>query len=115
MLAVPLNKQRVSPCRHHTDISTMAGKGWKMPLQAQPARGNVTGRNHLPNNAQETRQAGDFGLLGWTHLAAGTSQGLDNVSSHLRLRPSHPALKPPLLGTACLVLLSGGIMPQSEG
>lgn len=32
----------------------MAGKGWKMPLQAQPARGNVTGRNHLPNNAQET-------------------------------------------------------------
>lgn len=75
----------------------MAGKGWKMPLQAQPARGNVTGRNYLPNNAQETRQARDFGLLGWTHLAAGTSQGLDNVSSRvllLRLHPSHAALKP---------------------
>lgn len=54
VLAVPLDKQRVSPCRHCTDISTMAGKGWKMPLQAQPARGNVTDRNHLPNNAQET-------------------------------------------------------------
>lgn len=25
-----------------------------MPLQAQPARGNVTGTNHLPNNAQGT-------------------------------------------------------------
>lgn len=25
-----------------------------MPLQAQPARGNVTGTKHLPNNAQET-------------------------------------------------------------
>jgi len=66
-----------------------------MPLQAQPARGNVMGRNHLPNNAQETRQAGDFGLLGWTHLAQGTSQGLDNASSRLRLHLSHPALKPP--------------------
>lgn len=68
-----------------------------MPLQAQPARGNETVRNHLPNNAQETPQAGDFGLLGWTHLAVGTSQGLDNVSSHLRLHLSHPALKPPSL------------------
>lgn len=32
----------------------MAGKGWEMPLQAQLARGNVTGTNHLPNNAQGT-------------------------------------------------------------
>ena len=102
VLAVPLDKQRVSPCHHCTDISTMAGKGWKMPLQAQPARGNVTGRNHLPNNAQETRQAGDFSLLGWTHLAAGTSQGLDNVSSRLRLHSSHPALKPPFPGEILL-------------
>lgn len=57
----------------------MAGKGWKMPLQAQPARGNVTGRNHFPNNAQETYQAGDFSLLDWTHLTAVTSQGLDKA------------------------------------
>lgn len=76
--------QRVALCRHCTDINTMAGKGWKMPLQAQSARGNVTGRNHLPNNAQETCQAGDLSLLVGTHLAAVTSQGFDKTSSRLK-------------------------------
>lgn len=83
-----------------------------MPLLAQPAKGNVTDRNHLPNNAQETCQAGDFGLLGWTHLAAGTSEGVANTSSCLRLRPSHQMLKPPSLGEIVLFLPSCGIMPQ---
>lgn len=90
--------QRVALCRHCTDINTMAGKGWKMPLQAQSARGNVTGRNHLPNNAQETCQAGDLSLLVGTHLAAVTSQGFDKTSSRLRLHPSHLARQPPLSG-----------------
>lgn len=109
---------RVSLCRHYTAISMMAGKGWKMPLQAQPARGNVTGRNHFPNNAQETYQAGDFSLLDWTHLTAVTSQVLDNTSCHLRLNLFHPVLRPPISGicmeisgSSCFAFLSCG-MPQ---